>query len=433
MKDQSEFDMKEYIKKRMLEISNPDERRLFKEVVGEVLLSLYEYNEKSYKALEQRVLSERTLLQDRYAVSITLTDSKLYDSTDTFMHPICPEDVSRTEISYQDIKTALSQKEPLKLYSVFLEESASRISGLLGQKEKLFHGLIKTEKREYRASFFVKRNQNYMKKVEELYYIFGINYLSWSSVCTAYLNKMLDVYLYDSEPMKGKEDILEIQVDFEEYASQIRYDMIPLWNLESMSEKTSTYPSPGIDKINFEHQIFSERLDSRCEYLVCNTDVEITNIHRRNDDLFIICPLEQPCEWQLYQVNRGTGKERYPYPILSNQYKDSFSGSITEIFRKSIKTKGEMARLVESFDYGDYVAFSDFYISDGVSETCILQNYNMDGFIQDEIRMDDVKKVLVIQFSVRNPACYLNEDIMSFLVTQVQKIFPEYLCVGELL
>jgi hypothetical protein len=433
MKDQTNFDMKEYIEKRMLEIADPDERRLFKKVVGEVLFSLYEYNEKSYKALEQRILSERTLSRDRYAVYIALTELKLYDSTDSFMRPICPEDVKRTEISYQDIKSALSQKVPLKLYTIFLEESALRISSLLHQEGKLFHGIIKTEKREYRASFFVKRNRAYMDKIEELYYIFSTNYLSWSTVCAAYLNKMLDVYLYDSEPMKGKENILEIQVDFEEYSSQIRYDMIPLWNLQPLTEKTSTYPSPGIDKINFEHQIFSQRLDSGCEYLVCNTDIEITNIRRRNDDLIISCPLEQPCEWQLYQVNRRTGKEHYSYPILSNQYKDSFSGSITEIFRKSIKTKGEMARLVESFEYGNYVEFSDFYISDKASETCLLKNYNMDEFIQDEIRTENIRKALVIQFSVKDPACYLNEDIMSFLVTQIQKIFPEYLCVGELL
>ena len=92
-----------------------------------------------------------------------------------------------------------------------------------------------------------------------------------------------------------------------------------------------------------------------------------------------------------------------------------------------------MARLVESFEYGNYVEFSDFYISDKASETCLLKNYNMDEFIQDEIRTENIRKALVIQFSVKDPACYLNEDIMSFLVTQIQKIFPEYLCVGELL
>ena len=42
------------------------------------------------------------------------------------------------------------------------------------------------------------------------------------------------------------------------------------------------------------------------------------------------------------------------------------------------------------------------------------------------------QQVLMLHFSPKNPEDYLNEDIMSFLVTQVQKIFPEYLCIGKL-
>lgn len=433
MEDRRDFDMKRYIEKRMMEITVLDDRRLFKEVVGEILMSVYSYNQEAYQKLEQRILQECSLSQSKYAVYTSLTDITRFDATDTFMYPMIPEDTQETKIEYQDIQDALTEKKPLKLYTIFLQGSASQIHALLEHKERRFRGVIKTEKREYQAEFFVKRNVDYIKMIEELYYIFGANYQPWLTVCSAYLSKMLDIYICAAEEMKEKEEIHEIKTDFEEYAELVRYDMVPLWNLRPLTEKTSTYPNPSIDKINYEHQIFSQKLDPQCEYLIRNTDIEITNIRRLNGDIYITCPIDQPCEWQMYQVNQKTGKENYPYPILSNRFKDSFSGSITEMIRKSIKTRGEMGRLIESFDYGNYVTFTDFHVCKDIPEECAAANYNMDAFVEDEIRIGDVRQVLVIDFSVKTPGYYLNEDIMSFLVTQVQKIFPEYYCCGRLI
>ena len=59
-------------------------------------------------------------------------------------------------------------------------------------------------------------------------------------------------------------------------------------------------------------------------------------------------------------------------------------------------------------------------------------NYNMDGFVRDEIRIGDTRQVLLLHFVPADEGNYLNEDIMSFFVTQVQKLFPEYLCIGRL-
>lgn len=176
MYDRQDFDMKAYIEKRMLEITSLDERRLFKETVGDILLALYDYNQKAYDSLEERILEECSSSQERYAVSIALTDRRHYDATDPFMHPICQEDTQERKVSYEDIQDAFDKKEPRKLYSVFLEMSASKIYELLRQENRLFHGTIRTEKREYSASFLLKQNQTYRKYVESLYYIFGANY-----------------------------------------------------------------------------------------------------------------------------------------------------------------------------------------------------------------------------------------------------------------
>ncbi len=428
-----DFDMKEYIRKRMLEIEELKDREIFKETVGDILSAIYDYNQRSYEELEQRILNECSPDQNRYAVYISLTDRRHYDATDRFLYPMNPVDTQKTEISCQDINDALSEEKQLRLYTIFIKGTATQVSQMLRQEERIFNGTVRTARREYRASFCLKRNTSYIRMIEELYAVFGVNFQPWYTVCTAYLSKLADVYLYSSEKIKDDEEIDRIQIDFEEYAGLIRYDMIPLWNLWPLTEKTSTYPNPCVDKTNYEHQFFAQRLKSDCEYLVRDTDAEITNIRRLNGDLYITCPIERPCEWQLYEVHQKTGREKYQYPVLSNQYKESFSGNITEMFRRSIKTKAEMARLIESFDYGDYLTFCGFELCSEIPSECRDCNYNMDDFLTDELRTGTSRHPLVIRFTVRDPANYLNEDIMSFLVTQVQRIFPDYYCVGEII
>lgn len=428
-----DFDMKEYIRKRMLEITELRDREVFKEAAGDILSAVYEYNRQAYEALEQRILDECTPDQSRYAVYISLTDRQHYDETDHFLYPMQPEDTRETEISCQDISDALSEGRQPRLYTVYVRGTATQVNRMLRQEGRTFNAVISTGKGEYRASVCVRRNTRYMQMIEELYAVFGVNFQPWLTVCTAYLSKLVDVYLCSAEKVRDREEIDRIRVDFEEYAGLVRYGMIPLWNLRPLTEKTSTYPNPCVDKVNYEHQFFAQRLRADCENLVRDTDAEITNIRRLNGDLYITCPVERPCEWNLYEVHQRTGGGKYQYPVLSNQYKESFSGNITEMFRRSIKTKAEMARLIESFDYGGWLTFRGFELCAEVPPGCTESNYNMDGFLADELRTGRAGQALVIRFTAKDQADYLNEDIMSFLVTQVQRIFPEYHCVGEII
>lgn len=431
MEENNQFEMEQYIQKRMLEISQLEDRALYKEIAGKMLLELYQYNQNAYRSLEERILSEMTPEQCSYAVYMALTDEKHFDATDAFLYPMSEADIRKKEVSAKAVNEAARNREPICLYTVFLQAGASVIYRLLHENRE-FSGVIRTEKREYRGTFILRRNETYRRMVKELYYVFAANYQPWTTVCEAYPAKMLDVYLLSAENIPEKDSIEEIRVNFEEYSDMVHCDMIPLWNLKKIKEKTSTYPEPSIDKINYEHRIFAHRLDPDCEYLVADTDVEITNIRRVNGDLVISCALDAPCEWELYQISKEDRKGHYPYPVLGNRYKESFSSHITELYRRSIKTKGEMARLIEAFAYGDYVNFRGVEVCDAPPDQWEYANYNMDGFMQEEIRTGNTRQVLLLSFAPVDGENYLNEDIMSFLVTQVQKLFPEYLCVGRL-
>ena len=243
---------------------------------------------------------------------------------------------------------------------------------------------------------------------------------------------MFDVVLDRVEGLDKKSDakILSIKVDFGSYEQFVKRDIIPLWNLPVVQKNTSVYPVPCADHTHFEHIIFAHRLKAGCRYLVKNDTPSLQGTRYLDGDLYITCANAQPAAWELFQVNPKPLRTNYPYPILSNQPKECFCADLKEYFRQGVKTKGELRRVIESYGYEGIVEFQDSELRSAMTTPSLT--YNMDDFIVDEFRTQSNRNVLLLRFGAVDPENYLNTDIMSFLVTQVQKIFPEYECRGML-
>lgn len=423
------FDLEGYLAGRALEIQDLRERKLFKDVVEKLLVELYHHAQEEYAALEARVFGELQSAQSGYAICIGLTDRARYDATDPFLHPILTSDIEKRVHSVEELQASLLANQPYPLYSVFLETDYQTIQGF-SVPGHIYHGVVLTEHGQYRAKCTVRPDGAYLRQVERLYHIFTSNYLPWSTVCAAYLHKFFQVELVAVEDIDPKETIQEIRVDFEGYAPSVRYDCFPLWNLAPVSEKTSTYPEPCVDRTNYDHRVFAHRLAQDRQYLVANTDVEITNVRRLEGDLFITCPEENPRQWMLYRVDRPSRQSRTPYPVLSNLCRESFAGDLSDRCRRGVKTKAEISRLLAAYGYEDYVVFQNVALEPSAGAQG--QTYPMDGFILDELRTEKAGMAMALTFSSRRPDHFLTLDIMSFLVSQVQSIFPEYICLGKL-
>ena len=57
---------------------------------------------------------------------------------------------------------------------------------------------------------------------------------------------------------------------------------------------------------------------------------------------------------------------------------------------------------------------------------------NFNHFIDDQIRLYTLKNILLLQFQPLITDDFLLYDHLSFLVSEIQMLFPEYRCVGEL-
>lgn len=422
-----DFDMLSYTEKRVLAIEDLKGRQMFKEVIAKLFIELYGEVEKQYSGLEARVFDEVPPPTEGPEVSVNIVEKQSYDATDTHLLPMCPEDLDERTIDSRELLEKLKQKENFYLYTIFLEEDYL-LARKFDQPKRIFRGVIKTEHSEYNARFSIRQNVRYREKIEELYQIFQINYLPWRSVCAPYLFKLFDVYIEEIENWDPKEKIMEAVIDFEEYKQMVRYDQVPLWNIKACTIKTSTYPEPAIDKINYEHRIFKHKFAEGARYLVTNQEIKIMNIRWVNGDLLITCPLENPVKWSLYQFSDGT-KSKYARRTTTNAKKNTFTEKLMERSRQSIKTKLELSRLLHSFAISEDLEFIGARIVDHPVEK---ETYYTDYFILDEIRAGTWQRALVVDFRAKRKDCYLNRDVMSFLMSCVQRYFPEYECLGRL-
>ena len=121
--------------------------------------------------------------------------------------------------------------------------------------------------------------------------------------------------------------------------------------------------------------------------------------------------------------------DKYTYPVMRNLKKDNFSERFQRKNQRKVKTKAELERIIISFGLQDFIEYQDCYLTnDLVSQ----ETYSMNFFMEDEIRDGTAEKKLVFTFKSKKMEEWLLRDLISFIVSEIQEIYPEYHCCGIL-
>ena len=96
-----------------------------------------------------------------------------------------------------------------------------------------------------------------------------------------------------------------------------------------------------------------------------------------------------------------------------------------------VRTASELGRFLGGFGLEEYVEFNGYELTDHPRETA--ETYSMNSFIIDELRDNEYRKCLLLKFKGKGKDTFLLRDLISFLVSEVQMLYPEYLCEGELM
>ena len=427
--------MKNQIAAKLNGISNLEDRLILKNVLNEVFLQMHEHSETMYRQLEDRVFAEMEESPHCYDVYTTAVLRRNIDPVHSFLRPMRTEDLTEKQYDMERIaETALSMK-PCPLMKVFFSCDYRKLKQLL-TGSPVFHGAIITNEGSIEATFTIQQDTSYLEQVEKLYQDFINNNIPWKTINHPYIFRFAEVILQKCERQPDKdESIKEIKVDVGEFGQYVHYDVLPLWNVETLQLKANGFPMPCQDKINFEHIISLDGTGVEDGYLTVFQEL-IRYSRRTKTALNITASAASKETWSVVRIIRPTqGKnEKHDYSLVSNAKRQEFTDILSQRSLRVIRTEAEIRRLIASFVAAKNLHLSRIEIvSRKAKEADIGESYEMNFFITDEIRRSDYQSKLMLYFTTTDAENFLNCDLMSFVVSEVQWHYPDYKCEGVLL
>lgn len=428
--------MKDQIAAKLNGISNLEDRKFLKNVLNDVFLNLYEHSDTMYTQLEERVFSEMEGLSNHYDIYTTITPREEIDPVHSFLRPLWDEDLTEKQYDLAHITQEAIGLHQYPLMKVFFCCDYRCLQPIITGAQT-FHGAIVTEQGSIDATFILRQERNYLGQLKKLYETFLNNNIPWKTVNNPYIFRFAEVVLQKCErPPAPGEIVKEIKVDFAEYAQYVRYDMVPLWNVETLEMKSSGFPMPCQDKINFEHRIPLEDSGLEHGYLAFFEGEASKYIRRTKETLSIIAPTQEQNTWDIMRViHPATSKnENHQYPLVSNGKRQEFIDILAQRSQRAIRTEAELKRLIDSFVSAEGLSLARIEVAPSRNaEVTESASYEMNFFIIDEIRRADYQNRLLLYFTTTDGDNFLICDQMSFIVSEVQMHYPEYKCEGIIL
>lgn len=426
--------MKELIMDRLSKMEDLQQRRLLRNLMSGVFLNLVEYQEELNRQLERRVFEEVGIHDTKHDIYVSMCRREEWDPLHDYLYPMNPADTEPDRIDLGEIMQNLKDGGEVRLFSLFLECSYPLIQELLYSGRK-FRGSLKTSRGQYGIEVKLEKDMTYIKEIEKLYHVFLNNGLPWKTVNHPYAYKFVKAVLnrIDGE-LAEDEEVLEISVHLEEYEPYKRTDLVPLWNIDRLELKTGGFPVPAADRVNYEHVLPLLKTGLQHGYLVEVNDDSIRYIKRSAEEITVVSPREKSDTWQVLKVASpfNSGMSRPGYPLMSNRQKEDFISRYGHQQGQIVRSKGEIVRIVHSFAASEGLTLADVEICPADGSQAIT--YELNRFITDEVRVDNGKWRMCLKFKRTDGDSlpdYLAEDLLSFLVSQVQMSFPEYRCEGE--
>ncbi|MDE7184297.1 MAG: hypothetical protein K2O40_07465, partial [Lachnospiraceae bacterium] len=301
MTEEKEFDYENYIKRRLREIDDLDERRYAKELLLGSLGELAAWTEAKYKALEQRIRDDLDNPWEGFQISMTVIDRADYDPINPFWRPICEEDLKPAKGSGRvSIYLMADDAGCQRFMAQGKAEAADRETG-----QQMCYSIIKPER--YRIC------------MERLHTLFLQNHVPWQTVQTGHLERFFDLV-----PDETLSDKLQPVFQWEDWAPYVRQDIIPLWNMQEKVLQSQEFRRPCIDEVVYEHVYYVGEYGNNTDGCLVDAGDNVRSIRYEKNKVILQTSKEIPGDisvCRLYQGDKGNSYG-YHYPVLSNHRQD---------------------------------------------------------------------------------------------------------------
>ncbi|MFJ5566399.1 normocyte-binding protein [Lysinibacillus xylanilyticus] len=421
--------MKELMIERLRKIEDLEQRQLLKDIVSGVFVNLIDYQDEMNKKLEERIFNEIDDVENRFDIYVTLSSKEDVDPIHECLFPMRQADLESKSINFKKMLEAFKNNESVELFTLFLECDSIKIQQLLA-RQRLFNGKLVTTEGQVEIKVSLSQNTDYLQEINKLYPLFQVNGLPWKTINHPFVYKFFNVNLVNCPPLEEDVEITEIIVDLEEYEQEKRLNMVPLWNIERHEVKNVGFPIPAIDKVNYEHVLSIRKIGNEHGYLVEADEDNVRYVKRSDNELTIVSPRDKSGVWQLIKIAKMEDEKigKLYYELVSNRRIEHFIHKFANKYTANVKTKGEITRMINSFEAADSFELVDVEIVDSYSGTSFTHSANT--FLTEMIGENNYKKTMLLKFKANEERNFIANDILSFLVSEVQRHFFEYECVG---
>ncbi len=94
-----------------------------------------------------------------------------------------------------------------------------------------------------------------------------------------------------------KGNFIGFTVDFGTFENRIVRDILPLWNIKELTQKTSSFPISVDEGLKYEHSVLLEEKDNSSSIIVGNLDTNLYAVAVHGEEISIICSDKDPKEW----------------------------------------------------------------------------------------------------------------------------------------
>ena len=297
MTEEKEFDYENYIKRRLREIDDLDERRYAKELLLGSLGELAAWTEAKYKALEQRIREDLDNPWKGFQTAMTVIDRADYDPINPFWRPVCGEDLKPPKGSGRMTVYLMADDAACQR---FMEQgtvyAADRETG-----QQLCYSIVQPER--------------YQMCMERLYTLFIRNHVPWQTVQTGQLERFFDLVPDETVPDKAQPVF-----QWGDFSSCVQEDIIPLWNMQEKVLQSQEFRHPCIDEVVYEHVYYVGEYGNSTDGCLVDAGENVRSIRYEKNKVILQTGREIPGDisvCRLYQGDRGNSYG-YHYPVLSN-------------------------------------------------------------------------------------------------------------------
>lgn len=423
---------------------------VLKELIREVFIESNEYHNELINNLQKKINEEITVSVSSYDIMTAVCPREEFDSVNGVFFSMKAENDSLLDFlngkKMSELNQMLRNEGRVFIGEIFIEADYLILKELIDSQE-VFDGLIYTEHSQYKMKVQLIQNLRYLKMLKELKEYYVRNHIEDKVINSPYLFKFFDVFIIDmdnepqitnlstySNDIQKHQPIINIDYQLGEYEIYRKNQMLPLWNIEIMSMSSSFFPIPQENEIYYRSDITIDNLvgnnDKQGEdgYLIMLEEGFDGYVAHYRDRLSVFSKYNMLETWSVIRViNPTRNKEQFgDYPIITNGLKKEFMHRYAERYQRNIRTEAELERKLKSYIVSDSINYLHYEIADTIARE---ETYQL---LEPGIHESKSRKYMLVYFEKRNCPDFIVRDIISFLLSEVAQIFPEYYVVGKL-